>query len=436
MVRGACPVQSSTQKFLKLAHSWRALACAGFALALVGCAEMPKSDSDQSVTVPPAKPEQQSKAEEGLHLFPVAYSSLFGWEDDQIGEVLPALRKSCDKVKALPAMKQLGPSGVGGYAGEWEKPCRILTSLQPNDHEGVRSFFEQYFQPFLASNPATEYSARGLFTGYFEIGLSGSRKKTARYSIPLLKRPSDLVMVDLGQFRDEWKGQRTAGRINSGRLVPYEDRAAIEDGALKHRNLELVWVDDPVGAFFLHIQGSGRISFEDGTVMRVGYDGQNGHVYSSVGRILIDRGEIAPEKMSMQAIANWMRAHPKEGEKLRRANPSYVFFRQLDGSNPIGAQGVELTPGRSLAVDRSYLPLGLPIWLVTTDPKGEAPHLARLLISQDTGGAIKGPVRGDIFWGFGEAAAKLAGTMKDFGSYFLLLPYETVQHCQVCSKIE
>jgi membrane-bound lytic murein transglycosylase A len=218
------------------------------------------------------------------------------------------------------------------------------------------------------------------------------------------------------------KGERIAGRVIDGRLRPYEDRARIEGGALKGRDLEMVWVDDAVDAFFLHIQGSGRVVMEDGSVMRVGYAGQNGHPYVAVGRELIARGVLTKENVSMQSIREWLRANPGEAAGLMNKNPSFVFFRPLDGEGPQGAQGVALTPGRSLAVDRSFVPYGLPVWLDAQDPLDGAARLRRLMVAQDTGGAIRGPVRGDVFWGHGDDAELRAGKMKSPGRYHLLIP--------------
>ena len=207
-----------------------------------------------------------------------------------------------------------------------------------------------------------------------------------------------------------------------GRLIPYHNRHQIERGALRGRKLELVWVDSAADAFFLHIQGSGRIRLRDGSVLRVGYAGTNGHPYTAIGRDLIARGAILREKMSMQAIRDWMSANPAEGAALMRTNKSYIFFRELTGPGPLGAQGVALTPERSIAVDRSALPLGLPVWLDTTLPDGAATPYRRLMVAQDTGGAIKGAVRADVFWGPGARAARMAGAMKSPGRYWFLIP--------------
>jgi len=237
-----------------------------------------------------------------------------------------------------------------------------------------------------------------LFTGYFEIELNGSRRRHGSYQTPIYRKPPD----------------PTSGL--------HATRAQIEDGALAGRGLELFWVDDPVDAFFLQIQGSGRIRLEDGKSVRVGYDGQNGRPYVPVGRLLIERGLIPRDKLTMASIGAWMKQHLEPGASLRRENPSYVFFREIAGAGPLGAEGAVLTPERSLAVDRTFIALGTPIWVEADERFATAAGVHRLLISQDTGGAIKGPVRGDVFWGTGNAAGIRAGVMNASGRYYLLLP--------------
>lgn len=373
-------------------------------------------------------------SEANQRLMPISFATIPGWSQDQVAEALPALRRSCEKFATLPDTRPLGKNGVGGLAGDWNPVCTEAYAVPDGDSEKARSFFESYFQPYLVTDLNDEKSASGLFTGYYEAGLHGARSQGGPYQTPLYKRPSDLVLVGLGEFSDKWKGKRLAGRMENGQLTPYATRSEIESGVLRGKNLELVWVDDPVDAFFLHIQGSGRVLFADGSTMRVGYDGHNGHDYTSIGRILIDRGEVSREDMSMQAIRKWMAAHPKKGQDLMRENSSFIFFRELKDEGPIGAQGVALTPGRSLAVDKRYTPYGLPVYVHTfTDPLADRP-ISRLFIAQDTGGAIKGVVRGDMFWGFGELAAERAGKMKEKGSMFALLPLNTLGRCEICEE--
>lgn len=298
--------------------------------------------------------------------------------------------------------------------------CRKFSKLNQNQTTAIRSFFEQNFVPYAAYG---DQDPKGLFTGYYEAALNGSKTRKGQYQYPLRSRPDDLVMVDLGQFRDELKGQRIAGRVNAGRLKPYEDHAEILAGGLPDdQDKPLVWVDSPIDAFFIQIQGSGLVAMDDGTIMRVGYAGQNGHPYYAVGRELVKNGDLPKDEVSLQTIRAWMKDNPDKATSLMTTNKSYVFFREIDGEGPIGGQNVPLTAMRSLAVDHSLFPYGVPIWLEATHPDSSQSPIRRLMIAQDTGGAIRGPVRGDVFWGHGKEAEKYAGQMKSEGRYWLLMP--------------
>jgi membrane-bound lytic murein transglycosylase A len=271
----------------------------------------------------------------------------------------------------------------------------------------------------------------GLVTGYYEPLLAGSRTRSARFGVPLYAAPDDLLTVDLAALYPELKDKRVRGRVEGRRVVPYWPRADIENGVAPVAGRELVYVENAVEAFFLQIQGSGRVVLADGSVMRVGYADQNGHPYRSIGRVLIERGEIAPERASMQGIREWGRRHPERLPALLNENPSYVFFREvpppaagsleatIDG--PIGSLGVPLLRERTIAVDPRSIPLGAPVFLDTTWPLSSRP-LQRLMLAQDTGGAIRGAVRADFFWGFGDAAGREAGRMRQDGRMWLLWP--------------
>ncbi|HEX6980639.1 MAG TPA: MltA domain-containing protein [Alphaproteobacteria bacterium] len=354
-----------------------------------------------------------------LTLKPARFADLPGWTSDRHGEALAAFKRSCGRIVTLKDGVQLGAAGITRPAAVWRTVCEAAFGLDSDDHAAARNFFMQHFEPFIAADNGTR---DGLFTGYYEPELRGSRRRGGRYTVPILGRPADLVMVDLGLFRSEWRGQRIAGRVENGMLRPYPTRAEIEAGALKDQQIEILWVDDPVDAFFLHIQGSGRIVLEDGTAIRVGYAAQNGHPYVAIGRELVARGIMRREDVSMQSIRAWLAANPDAAASLMNANPSYVFFRELDGDGPIGSEGVVLTPGRSLAVDRTFIPMGVPVWLDAEDPLDANARLQRLMVAQDTGGAIRGAVRGDVFWGYGPEATERAGRMRQTGRYFLLLP--------------
>jgi membrane-bound lytic murein transglycosylase A len=330
-----------------------------------------------------------------LTLVPAEYDALVGWQDDRVAAAIPAFLRSCKAILRKPDSEPLDPRTKNsdlGPVGEWRAACIDAAAVPAHDESAARQFFETTFVPFLAGNNG---NSDGLFTGYFEITLNGSRQRGGAYQTPLYRRPPD-------------PGRHT--------------RAEIEDGALAGQDLELLWVDDPADAFFLEIQGSGRVRLAEGGVVRVGYAGANGRPYVAVGRLLIERGVLRREQVTMASIRAWMAENPREGAALRRENPSFVFFREVTGEGPLGAQQVALTPERSLAVDRAFLPLGVPLWIDVEQRFDPPDIIRRLVVAQDTGGAIKGPVRGDLFWGYGEAAAAGAGAMNALGRYHVLLP--------------
>ena len=309
---------------------------------------------------------------------------------------------------------------VAGRVYDWKVVCRMAAKIGTNDGPtDARQFFENWFSAYQVSNQG---NSDGLFTGYYEPLLYGSFTKTPRYHIPLYKKPTDLVTAKLGDFKPSLKGQHITGRLRGERLVPYANRAEIERGALRGKGLELLWVDNPVDAFFLQVQGSGLVQLPSGKIMRVGYAGKNGRPYFAIGRDLVAQGVLTRENVSLQTISAWLGTNPAEARDVMNKNQSYVFFRFIDGVGPIGSQGVPLTAGHSLAVDRRYIPLGAPLWLDTTDPLMPGLPLRRLVIAQDTGGAIKGVVRGDLFWGSGAQARDGAGKMKQLGRIYILLP--------------
>lgn len=371
------------------------------------------------LTVPPPPAPPAAAAE--LVLRPSKFADLPGWAADAQNEAWPALRLSCERLMKRKPDTDLG---IGGTAANWTGVCAEALALEAPDAATARAFIEDRFTPVQATNKG---EAEGLITGYYEPELLGAVAPGENFTTPLYRRPADLVQVDLGDFREELKGQRIAGRVQDGRLKPFDDRAGIVGGALSGKGLELAWVASPVDAFFLEIQGSGRVRMANGTIMRVGFDGQNGHPYVALGKLMLQDGLLERGRVSMQSIKAWLNAHPEQAQALMNRNPSYVFFRDLGpGPGPLGAQGVALTPGRSLAVDRKFYPLGLPIWLDTTLPpaaEGQAPPpFQRLMVAQDTGGAIRGPVRGDVFFGPGSEAERLAGAMKQPGRWWILLP--------------
>lgn len=396
-------------------------------------------------------PKDRGPVEEAvaIEFQPVTFGDLEGWASDDLAGVIEAFLRSCDIPPKMAENRDYlarpfgggshqlpGGEPVAGRIADWQAVCAEAKKLTAAP-DAVRRFLEKNFTPVAISGRGER---TGLFTGYYEPQMSGSRTKTSDRAVPLIEKPVDLVSIDLGDFRDDLKGKRLAGRVVDGKLKPWEDRAAIE-GAEQGKDVKpLVWIDDPVDAFFLHIQGSGRVRLASGETVRVGYAGQNGHPYVAIGKVLVERGHIALEDVSMQSIRSWLTAHPTEAGDVMRTNTSYVFFSELDVTDPnlgpLGAGGTNLTPWRSLAVDRTFHALGVPVWLETTLPSGpiadagaaqanqltEPLLMTRLMVAQDTGGAITGPVRGDVFFGWGEEATDLAGRMKQEGRMTLLLP--------------
>lgn len=362
-------------------------------------------------------------SEPALVLRAARFAELPGWSEDDPRPALEAFARSCRVLLRRPRDEPMGRDPALGRVADWLRACDALREPQA-DPASARRRVEDHLRPWLATDRG---ASEGLVTGYYEPLLEGALAPDAVHRYPLYERPDDLVTVELGCFDPSLEGRRIAGRVERGRLVPYPTRAEIDAGALAGRGLELAWVADPVALFFLHVQGSGRIRLVEGGELRVGYAEQNGHPYRAIGRDLVEMGALAREEVSMQRIKAWLAAHPERTFELLHKNPSYVFFRRLElepgAPGPPGSQGVALTPGRSIAVDRRFVPLGTPLWLDTTAPfpEGERP-LRRLVVAQDTGGAIRGPVRGDVFWGSGSEAEHTAGHMKSRGRYWLLLP--------------
>lgn len=384
----------------------------------------------------------------------VDYSDLAGWLQDDITPAVEAFLRSCAILDEKADGDDANPSenfetaglSMGGKVSDWREPCaeaRALDSRLHSDRQSkrsvFRSFFEFYFRPVQIISkraPLPEGPARragpasddtGIFTGYFEPAYNASKFRTARHQAPLYARPKDLVAVDLGLFRDDLKGRHIAGRVENGRLVPYADRAAINAGAIAEHVEPIAWLDAN-DLFFLQIQGSGQLLFDHDEAIRVNYAAQNGHPYTAIGKVMVEHGMLSLEDVSMQTIREWLEnSDPTAAQRLREENASYVFFRDLGppepGMGPPGAQGVPLTPGRSLAVDRRYHTLGAPVWIDIEPVDGlGASRIQRLMVAQDTGGAIKGPIRGDVFWGSGPLAGEIAGRMNVRGKMFVLVP--------------
>ncbi len=348
-------------------------------------------------------------------LRPVPFGAMPGWAEDTHADAWPAFLASCNVLSA----------GADAIASIWRVICGMASNVDPRDVVAVRNFFETHFTVYEIST--SDGDAVGRITGYYEPLLNGSRTRDERYRYPLYAPPDDLLTIDLVELFPELKDKRLRGRVEGKRVVPYWTRGDIESGKAPVTGKALVYVDDAIEAFFLHIQGSGRVRLAEGGLVRMGYADQNGQPFRSIGKLLVERGEIPLGQASMQGIKRWGLEHADKLPPLLDENPSYVFFREvipdpnarIDG--PLGTLGVPLAAGRAIAVDPRYIPLGAPVFLATTWPLSARP-LNRLMLAQDTGGAIRGPLRADFFWGFGEDAGREAGRMRQEGQMWLLWP--------------
>ena len=393
------------------------------ALAIGGCSSLPTPGATPAATPsppapaaacppPPACPacptcptvEPPKPTEKPLQ--PAAWSELPGWAEDNPIPAFAAFVSGCVRL---------------ARQEEWKPVCSDAKLRANEDAAGLRAWIEARFVPWALVNPDGNRS--GLITGYYEPVLKGSRTRSRSYASPVFGPPEDMVVVDLAGLYPELKHLRLRGRLEGRKLVPYYSRAEWEplEGTRSHE--ALLWLDDPIDLFFMQIQGSGQVELDDGSRIRLNYADQNGHPYRSIGRWLIEQGELKLEQASMQGIKAWAKANPARLTELLNVNPSLVFFREIPatGSGPLGAMGLPLTPERSLAVDPRHVPLGVPIWLATTMPNSEQ-TLTRLMVAQDTGGAIRGVVRADFYWGSGADAGRQAGRMRQEGRMWVLLP--------------
>ena len=337
---------------------------------------------------------------------PVEWSSLQNWTSDNHSEVWQGFLKSCQKLKQE----------------QWQEVCNLAQhSPDLNDAE-ARQFFETHFdvRPVYAEGGESQ----GLITGYYEPLLKGSWQRTDEFRYPLYGVPEDLLIVDLSAIYPELKSMRLRGKLKDNKIVPYYDRAQLDSDESLLQGAEILWVNSLVDVFFLHVQGSGRVQLTDGSTAAVGYANQNGHPYQSIGKVLIEMDELKREGVTLFAIKDWLKENPMRLPEIFAKNPSYIFFELRDNqaNGPLGSLNVSLTPKRSIAVDRNVIPLGAPVWLQTTLPNEALSPFNKLMLAQDTGGAIKGHVRADVFWGRGDEAEKMAGLMKQQGQLFVLLP--------------
>jgi membrane-bound lytic murein transglycosylase A len=361
------------------------------------------------VTTPRPPPIEPGKV--AVRYEPARWSQIPGWQSDPAHEAWSAFIGSCTAKSAPPAMRHA---------------CLAAQSLSVSTSAQVRTFFEANFTPYRVIRLDSPQNAAdtGLITGYYEPLLRGSRKASATFATALYAPPDDMLTIELGEAFPDLQGKRVRGRLQGKKVLPYFDRAALRNhAALKGK--ELVWVDSTVDAFFLEVQGSGRVQLNDGATIRLAYADQNGQPYRSIGRYLVDQGELTLEESSASSIRRWIETHPGRLHEVLDANPSMVFFREerIDdpAQGPKGSLGVPLTAGRSVAIDPAFIPLGAPLFLSTTLPASQV-ALQRLVMAQDTGGAIRGPVRADLFWGFGASAGEAAGSMKQQGQLWLFWP--------------
>jgi membrane-bound lytic murein transglycosylase A len=339
-------------------------------------------------------------------LKPADWQDLEALSKDDVTKAWPAWQLGCAVLKVKPA---------------WQAVCNEADKLNNPSSMAIVDYFKKNFAVYRTSN--LDGSTSGLITGYYEPVIEGSRNKNDKYRFPVYARPDDLITVELASIYPELANKRVRGRVVGTKLIPYYNRSEIEADTSPLQGREFLWVDDQIDLFFLQIQGSGMVHLENGEKMHIGYADQNGQAYQSIGRLLIDKGELTADKASMQGIKDWARNNTGKLRELLNANPSYVFFRELPTGlpGPIGALGSPILAERVVAIDPRFVPLGAPIFMSTNLPNSNKP-LNRLMMAQDTGGAIKGGVRADFFWGSGPDAGKMAGSMKQSGRIWVLLP--------------
>ncbi|OJJ09650.1 transglycosylase [Alphaproteobacteria bacterium AO1-B] len=345
-------------------------------------------------------------------LVPVQFADLSGWATDQHSDALVAFKRFCGP--GAPSAANRGPFQLS-------KDHRNALCRAARVSKDARSFFETHFAPFQVREP-------GFVTGYFEPEVAASREKTAEFNVPLLKKPDGLIHVPAKARPSGWPTHLTHGRRINGQVTEMPDRGAIMDGALDGEGLELVWLRNPIDAYFIHVQGSARLKLVDGSTMRVGYAGKTGHPYTGIARLLVQRGEGTPEDFTMSGLRRWLEQNPDDRDPLFKKNQSYIFFREVTEAapdeGPIGAAGLPLVPGRSLAIDDSAMPYGVPVFVSAKfeDPQQPGQQYRRLMVADDTGSAIRGQSRGDIFVGSGDDAGRIAGEIRHGATFTVLLP--------------
>lgn len=355
--------------------------------------------------ITPTDTKSSDKIAEYSLLKPSSWAAIDGFAEDDLTQAWGAWLQSCQALVRKP---------------QWTTACQTALNLSQPSNAQIKAYLEAQFDVYKTTQ--LDGAETGLVTGYYVPKMRGSRTKTAQFNQPIYREPNDLITVELSELYPDLKYKRVRGKLEGNKLKPYLQRAEIDSASAPLAGNEIAWVADAVELFFLQIQGSGIIELENGEQLPIGYANQNGHAYNSIGKVLIQQNELTKDQASMQGIKTWAAKNPQKLQALLNQNPSYVFFReQSANAGAIGALGVPLTAERSVAVDAKLIPLGAPVFLSTTQPNSNMP-LQRLMMAQDTGGAIKGGVRADFFWGAGDSAGAKAGSMKQQGKIWVLLP--------------
>ena len=368
----------------------------------------------------------------GVTLSTTTFEKLPGWMLANQKNSLIAFQNSCRTIIRKNPEIDAGSQAINLKNKDWFPACMAALALDNKklSRTQARNFFIHWFKPvgFKINNSDAKQN-HGLFTGYYMPLLHGSLVKTSEYSVPIYGMPDNLVTINLELFDNTLKGRHLSGHVQNGKLVPFYTRKEINQGAIIKHAPVLVWIKSPIDRVYLEIQGSGMVQLPNGEQLYLGYAGENGASYTSIAGVLIKQGFLTKDSASMGAISKYLAAHPRKIDQTLNQNKSFVFFKILNDKIALGAQGIGLTPGYSLAVDRKWIPLGAPLWLTTSHPKSQPKSkalLQRLMIAQDTGGAIRGAIRGDVYWGAGDRAASIAGRMRNHGTYWILLPKQVV----------
>lgn len=358
--------------------------------------------------------EEEAAAVSGLALNKVSFAELEGWKNEDFAALIEVFAKNCRQIMKI-KNNLIADSAVLVETSTYQKVCGDFAAQKIKNQTQMRYFIESHFVPYAVVDSG---NADGKFTSYYEAEIHAALEPDETYKYPIYGRPNDLIEADLRDFDTDLPSVKLSGRVENGKFVPYFNRAHIENNTIDAP--VVLWGDDLVDIHFMQIQGSAVAKLSDGSELRIGYAHNNGRKFKGIGRILLDKGLLQPGEVSMPKIREWLRNNPEQAAQIMAENDRYIFHRISDADGPVGAFGVSLTAGRSLAVDPQYIPLGVPMWLNTQGPDNE--KIQKIVFAQDIGGAIKGIVRGDYFWGHGEEALLKAGRMNAVGQYYILLP--------------